>query len=168
MKRVLVIDTTILCVWLNVPGMTPCGPENDQWDNDRVQTKIDEEIQQGTLFVLPLASIIETGNHITHVHGDNYGLVNQFADFILNAADGNIPWAAFTAQSTLWSQDGLKALAQRWRITAISGQSMGDASIVDVAEYYAQAGCEVEILTADSGLRSYQPSSPIYVPRRRL
>ena len=28
MKSVLVIDTSILCVWLDVPGMNNCGPNN--------------------------------------------------------------------------------------------------------------------------------------------
>ena len=147
--------------------MTPCGPQEDNWDYNRVNAKIEEEMQQGTLFVLPLAVIIETGNHITHAPGDIYTHVNAFADFIFQAADGVIPWAAFTAQNSLWSSEGIKSLAQRWMATATSRQSFGDASIVDVAEYYAQAGYEVEILTADAGLRSYQPSVPIQVPRRR-
>lgn len=167
MSKVLVVDTTILCVWLRVPSMSPCGPQDDSWDYDRVNAKIEEERQAGTLFVLPLAAIIETGNHITHAPGDVYELANSFADFIIQAADGAIPWAAFTAQSYLWSSEGIKSLAERWRATAPSRQSLGDASIVDVAEYYAQAGNEVEILTADAGLRSYQPSVPIQVPRRR-
>lgn len=167
MKKVMVVDTSILCVWLNVPEMSPCGPQDDSWDNERVETKIEEERQNGTLFVLPLASIIETGNHITHVHGDIYSLVNNFVDFIVQAADGVIPWAAFTAQNSLWGPNGLKSLAQRWRNAAVSRQSLADASIVDVAEYYAQAGYDVEILTADTGLRAYQPVSPAITPRRR-
>lgn len=43
MKSVLVIDTSILCVWLDVPGMTNCGPDNDKWDKARVEAKINEE-----------------------------------------------------------------------------------------------------------------------------
>ena len=40
---------------------------------------------------------------------------------------------------------------------AVKGISIGDATIKDVAEYYAEAGYEVEILTGDVGLKSYQP-----------
>lgn len=163
----MIIDTSILCVWLRVPDMSPCGPQDNQWDYERVNAKIEEERQLGTLFVLPLAVIIETGNHITQARGDIYTLVNEFADFIIQSADGTIPWATFTAQSSLWNVDGIKSLAQRWRATGITRQSIGDASIVDVAEYYAEAGNDVEILTADEGLRSYQPISSIRVPRRR-
>ena len=67
----------------------------------------------------------------------------------------------------MWSSEGLRNLANRWRISAIYGQSLGDAAIVDVAEYYAQAGNDVEILTGDKGLKSYQPTLPQIIPRRR-
>ncbi len=29
MKKVLIIDTSILCVWLEVPGKDSCGPKDD-------------------------------------------------------------------------------------------------------------------------------------------
>ena len=45
--------------------------------------------------------------------------------------------------------------------------SLGDATIKDVAEYYAQMNNEVEILTGDSGLKSYEPVAKKIVPRRR-
>ena len=37
----------------------------------------------------------------------------------------------------------------------------------DVAEYYAQMGYGVEILTGDQGLKAYEPVTPVKVPRRR-
>ena len=43
MRKVLIIDTSILCVWLDVPAMDTCGPDNDQWNKDRVQQKIEVE-----------------------------------------------------------------------------------------------------------------------------
>ena len=64
MKRVLIIDTSILCVWLGVPALDSCGPATDKWDKQRVDEKIQAEEASHTTFVLPLATIIETGNHI--------------------------------------------------------------------------------------------------------
>lgn len=166
--KVLVIDTSILCLWLGVPDMDgPCGPEDDKWDRDRVNEKIAIEEREGTLFVLPLAVIIETGNHITHAKGDVFPYVNSFADFIEKTADGETPWAAFTQQNGLWDCNGLKVLANHWRTTASSRLSLGDVSIIEVAEFYAQLGKDVEILCADSGLKAYEPSKSIYKPRRR-
>lgn len=166
MKKVLILDTSILCTWLKVVGKETCGPDNDRWDYERVRDKIDTEIaSNSTLLVLPLAAIIETGNHIAQCSGDRHSLANSFADFIKNAANADTPWAAFTHQSNLWSRDGLYDLADRWKGTAVSGQSLGDASIVDVVKFYTDAGNEVEILTGDKGLKSYEPTS--MVPRRK-
>ena len=46
-----------------------------------------------------------------------------------------------------------------------SGQALGDASIVEVVNYYTDLGYRVEILTGDEGLKAYEPT--VEVPRRR-
>jgi hypothetical protein len=61
----------------------------------------------------------------------------------------------------------LKSLADDWPNLAARGVSIGDATIKTVAEYYARAGYEVEILTGDLGLKAYQPAQPTLTPRRR-
>lgn len=166
-KKVLIFDTSVLCVWLKVPGKETCGPEDNRLNYDVVNTKIEEEKNQGTTFVLPIASIIETGNHIAHSTGDRHVVGHAFADIISATADQISPWAAFTEQSELWKKENLKVLAERWKESVISGQSLGDASIVDVANYYASAEFEVEIFTGDKGLKAYEPSTPVVKPRRR-
>lgn len=40
--------------------METCGPDGEQWDYNRVAEKIDDEISQKSLLVLPLATLIET------------------------------------------------------------------------------------------------------------
>lgn len=166
-KKVLIFDTSVLCVWLRVPGKETCGPEDNRLNYDMVNAKIEEEKSQGTTFVLPIASIIETGNHIAHSTGDRHVVGHAFADIISATADQISPWAAFTEQSELWKKENLKVLAERWKESVISGQSLGDASIVDVANYYASAEFEVEIFTGDKGLKAYEPSTPVVKPRRR-
>lgn len=169
MRKVLIIDTSVLCVWLQVDGMESCGPDNDRWTYERVYKKIIEEQEKGTTFILPVATIIETGNHIAHARGDRYGMAERLADKIVDATNTTSPWAAFTEQKELWNNKGLASLAGRWKETAAGGQSLGDASIVDVANYYAEMGLEVEILTGDQGLKAYEPSEKRSVkqPRRR-
>lgn len=157
-KKVLIFDTSILCVWLKVSGMCSAGPDDDKWDFMRVKQKIDEEIENGTFFVLPLAVIIETGNHIAHAHDNRRKVAYAFADLMMKTSESASPWAAFTQQSELWNPEGLKNLALRWRDTAESGQSLGDASIVDVANYYYKMDYEVEIFTGDDGLKAFEPS----------
>ena len=144
-KKVLIFDTSVLCVWLRVPGKETCGPSNKPLTYHDVSKKIEDERQQHTTFVLPIASIIETGNHIAHSAGDKH----------------------FTEQSELWKKENLKELARKWRESVISGQSLGDASIVDVANYYSLAGFAVEIFTGDMGLKAYEPTVQMPIPRRR-
>lgn len=112
-KKVLIIDTSILCVWLKVPGKDSCGSGKNTITFKDVNEKIEQEKQRGTTFVLPIASIIETGNHIAHSSGDRWMLGNSFADMISEMADAKSPWAAFTAQNALWQPDKMKELAER-------------------------------------------------------
>ncbi|MCI8504561.1 MAG: hypothetical protein HFI67_00025 [Lachnospiraceae bacterium] len=165
-KKVLIIDTSILCVYLKVPFMETCGTDRDKWDYDRVAQKIDDEIRQKSLLVLPLATLIETGNHIAHASGERYILAKELAEIIVKAATAEEPWAAFTSQSELWSEENLKKLANEWPKLAASKISIGDTTIKDVAEFYTESGFKVEILTGDGGLKAYEPKA-IKVPRRR-
>lgn len=167
MRKVLIVDTSILCVWLAVPSMETCGPDNDKWDKKRVDELIAAEIEAKTTLVLPLATIIETGNHIAHI-GDNrrFKLAQELSRLIEKAADAESPWAAFTEQSHLWGPEGLRELAAEWPALAATGLSIGDMTIKTIADYYAEA-FEVEILTGDADLKAYQPVTPAPVPRRR-
>lgn len=168
-NKVLIMDTSVLCVWLKVPGKETCGSGADMLDYDKVNTKIQEEQVAGTTFVLPLASIIETGNHIAHASGDRHSFGVALADIISKTADEQSPWASFTKQGDLWKSDKLKSLAERWKETVVCGQSLGDASIVDVANYYSAASFDVEIYTGDKGLKAYEPQRQAFSslrPRR--
>ncbi|MBO1350150.1 MAG: hypothetical protein EBE86_023485 [Hormoscilla sp. GUM202] len=164
MKKILILDTSILCVWLQVPKMDTCGSDNDKWDFERVDNCIKEEIRASTTLVLPLATIIETGNHIAHAGTKRRQTAQALAEIMIKAADEKSPWAAFTHQSELWESEGLKNLVKSWPDLAVQKISIGDATIKTVAEYYAKMGFQVEILTGDMGLKAFEPMTP---PRRR-
>lgn len=167
MRKVLILDTSILCVWLKVPGMDNCGPEEEKWNSERVGAKIAAEEEDKTIFVLPLAGIIETGNHIAQAAHSRYKLGMDLADLMRKSANMESPWAAFSEQSALWSSEKLVELADNWPELAASGLSLGDATIREVAQYYAEMGFRVEILTGDEGLKAYEPVAPAQIPRRR-
>lgn len=168
MRKVLIIDTSVLCVWLEVPGLEVCGPDNDKWDKKRVDQKIGAEIDLNTTLVLPLATIIETGNHIAQAPHSRREKAIDLAELIRKSADARTPWAAFNDQSVLWTPEMLKELADEWPDLALRRLSLGDATIKEVAGYYAQnQGWRVEILTGDQGLKAHEPSVPVDMPRRR-
>lgn len=166
-KKVLVLDTSILCCWLQVTGKETAGNRDDQWNHDRIFTILVAERKAGSIFVLPIASLIETGNHIAQCNGDRHALATSLSQHLSDAADATSPWAAFTDQSPLWESPNLVKLAATWPALAVGGTSIGDATIKHVAEYYARAGYAVEILTGDQGLKAYEPLKPIVAPRRR-
>lgn len=166
-KRVLILDTSVLCCWLKVPGKDETGPVNDRWDHERINVLLVQERAKNSTFVLPIATLIETGNHIAQAPQYRFERASSLAGYLREAADAQSPWAAFTDQSQLWQAESLRALANTWPHLANGGLSIGDATIKDVAEYYAKAGYFVEILTADAGLKAYQPAQLVARPRRR-
>lgn len=166
-KKILVLDTSILCCWLRVPDKDTAGPNDNRWDFNRIDQLLVSERAQGSTFVLPIASLIETGNHIAQCKGNRYHLATTLTDHLKHTVDALSPWAAFTDQSALWEAKNLQELANAWPQLAVGGTSIGDATIKHVAEYYARAGYEVEILTGDEGLKAYESKKPKLVPRRR-
>jgi hypothetical protein len=166
-KSVLIIDTSVLCVWLQVPGFDSCGSGVQCWDFTRIDARIRSAVEMHFALVLPLATIIETGNHIAHARQLRRERALDLADLMRKAADETTPWAAFTEQADLWSGDNLKKLADTWPDLAAARLALGDATIKDVAEYYSAMGFEVSILSGDSQLAAFEPPRPPLVPRRR-
>jgi hypothetical protein len=167
-KKVVIFDTSVLCCWLKIPGKDTCGPKHDAWDFKRIEKKIIDEKKERSTFILPLAAIIETGNHITQTAGDRYVLAQLLAELIKKTAAGAEPWAVFSQQSHLWDNENLLKLADTWpELAAHQKLSIGDATIKDVADYYSASVCKVEILTGDQGLKRHEPTAPLSVPRRR-
>jgi hypothetical protein len=164
-KKVLIIDTSILCCLLCIPGKETCGSNDQQWNHANVKALLEEE--QDSVWVLPLASIIETGNHISQASHSRFELATEFAKILASAANATAPWTAFSEQSDLWSQASIISLCETWPTLAAAGTSIGDATIKSVAEYYARGGIPVEILTGDAGLKAYEPAQPALIPRRR-
>ena len=159
-RKVLIIDTSILCVWLEVPTKKECK----DWDKELVDELIKEEIKQNSILVLPLATIIETGNHIAHSKGNIFELAEKLSKLMIEAADETSPWAAFTEQSHLWSAEGLKKLAEEFPNFAVQQLAIGDITIKIIAEFYNEMGYMVEIATGDEQLKPYEQKS---LPRRR-
>ncbi|MCL2151846.1 MAG: hypothetical protein FWH57_02635 [Oscillospiraceae bacterium] len=165
MREILVIDTSILCVWLGVPGKESCGASDDIWDKARVNRVLDKEEKQGTKFVLPLAVIIETGNHIAQSQ-NSWECARALCDIVLKSIDSASPWIAFSQQDALWNPENLRRLANEWPKYAVSGLSFGDMTIKAIAELYAEARFKVRILTGDEGLKAFEPVAIEPIPRR--
>jgi hypothetical protein len=166
-KSVVVFDTSILCVWLKVPGLETCGPDQDRWDFKRVKQEIKKHLAAGSSLIIPLTTIIETGNHIAQATANRFAFAQKLGVIMQMAADAESPWAAFSEQADCWSPDNLKKLAEEWPHLAARKLSIGDATIKDVADYYSKMNYRVVLLTGDRQLAAYQPPAPRFTPRRR-
>ena len=167
MRKVLIFDTSVICCLLRVHGKDTAGRDEDRWDYDRISKLVNKERKNRSTFVLPLATIIETGNHISQAPSRRHESGVELCRMIGAAADAKSPWAPFTDQADLWSSGRLKQLAENWPDLAVARTSIGDATIKDVAEHYAAAGFDVEIVTGDAGLKAYEPLNPVMRPRRK-
>lgn len=167
MRRVVVFDTSVLCVLLAVPGKDTCGPHDDFWDQVRVDSFIREERSRRSVFVLPLATIIETGNHIAQAGSRRLETAQALMALLEMSLNEKEPWAAFSQQAELWGEERMRRLIEEWPRLSQSALSLGDATISAVADFYARTGAEVLIATGDQGLKAYQPTPPPRQPRRR-
>lgn len=170
MRRAIIIDTTILCVYLEIPGMKTCGKAPNVWDCALVNMQLDIDEEEDAVFVLPLATIVETGNHIAQIKTKpRKPYAEKFADLIRASVNETKPWAAFSDQVDLWSSEHLLKLADEFPILADQKIGVGDATIKNVADAYLETRLfKVEIFTGDGGLEAYQHTpKDFYTPRRR-
>ncbi len=167
MRKVVILDTSVLCVWLKIPHFDSCGSDSDKWNKERVDKKIEEEKRAKSTLVLPLATLIETGNHIAKAATHREEKAKALSEIMREIADERTPWAAFSDQSELWTPEKIKTLANSWPHEAAQKLSLADATIKNIAEFYSQTGYCVEILTGDKGLKAYEPTTPLEIPRRR-
>lgn len=124
--NVRIIDTSVLLNILNIP--------NRNQKHDEVTEEFKEVVNTDTL-ILPLAAIIETGNHISHI---NDGGVRRekailFSRFLEKTAKGEAPWVYYGEE--LDAED-LNKIAEEFPENAMIGTGIGDMSIIRAYEKY--------------------------------
>jgi hypothetical protein len=95
-----IIDTSVLCEFLEVPGM--CSNPKD------VQLELRIRAESGERFVVPIASVIETGNHIAQIKsGDRWAATQRFVALLEEAAAEGGP---FVLHRVSWDEEFLAEL----------------------------------------------------------
>ncbi len=155
MSSVCLIDTSIFLNFLNVPN---CNQERKKVLED-FQTYID----LGCEFLLPMATIIETGNHIAQ-NGD--GTIRRktalhFVEQVKAAFNETSPWKLCQFPKTdkilLWIDQFPNLTGQNKTPKKQEGTSFGDLSIIQ--EFHKACArfpmTEVFIWSLDSDLKMY-------------
>ena len=116
------------------------------------------------LMVIPMAAVIEVGNHIAQLPGsERRDRAVRFADFLRQSLSGTPPWVVSDAT---WDAGFLDELVQghahRPGLVDLcsGGVGTGDGSILLELERYRKrsdvpSGLPVELWSLDEGLRAY-------------
>lgn len=160
MKQVHFVDTSILCCLLRLPNFC------------EMYMEIEEEllgiISRGETLILPIASIIETGNHIAHISDGTTrrAIARKFAEYLRDTADNRAPWSLMHME---WTPDDLRKFADMFPDQAMRQIGFGDMSIIDAYEDYIKRtpGVSVRIWSTDAHLTAYSFNAPAIGRRSR-
>jgi hypothetical protein len=151
MKGLLLIDTSIMLEILGVPGKSSS-------DSD-IPRQFDAMLSSNeyTLY-LPIATVLETGNHISQIkakNGDVRRLIaQQFIKKVKMALDGTKPFKALA-----WEAAEMGPWLDRYPDFAQSRKSFGDLSIISQYEKLCNESPQdlpKKIWTKDGHLDSYR------------
>lgn len=155
MPVVSFVDTSVLCDLLKVPGKCQ--------RHDEVRAELARLHESGVQLVLPIASIIETGNHIAQAgrgHGRRAS-AKAFVELLRLTAEGGAPWVL---HSVAWDSrmlgllcDGPGDIGTFVEMAGTGALGAGDMAILAERELYAMrtAGIEVRVWTHDERLAAY-------------
>jgi hypothetical protein len=155
LPEVRFVDTSVLCDLLAVPGK--CQQQHSV--RDELQRLIEDRVQ----LVLPIATVIETGNHIAQAADgrSRRACAERFVALLRETAAGRLPWVL---HSVAWDAAMLEALCDGVQGTGsfveLAGAGLlgtGDLSILVERDLYRHrtSGIQVTLWTHDDRLRAY-------------
>lgn len=117
---IVLIDTSVFCNILPVPGLDQHRAE--------VMQEMESLIQDAATLLLPMASVLETGNHIAQLtNGQNRRRAAlRFCRQVQDAIDGTAPWTP----TPFWDLERLKLWLPEFPDHAMGQRGMGDLSII--------------------------------------
>ena len=121
MKAVAIVDTSIFCELLNIPNMNS--------SREKVIRKFKNLIDEDTSFLLPMAAVYETGNHIAQLPdgGNRRRFAEVFVEQVQQAIRGEAPWIILQVPTL----EEIGMWLNKFPDSAMRTASMGDLSIVE-------------------------------------
>ena len=147
MSAVVLVDTSILTNVLRVPSK--CDQHVD------VMTQLEDRINAGDQLMLPIATVLETGNHIGQ-NGDGASrraCASRFVDVVKQAAEESVPWTIVPLPETGDMVSWLDGFPDR----AMRAVGIGDVSIIRAWEDACARfqGSRVTIWSLDQHLQGF-------------
>jgi hypothetical protein len=154
MADVRFVDTSVLCDLLKVPGKCQ--------KHEEVLAELEALVKSGVQLVLPIGSVIETGNHIAQAAGSGRrASAEAFVKVLRLTANGGAPWVL---HSVAWDGrmlelicDGPEQVGAFVDIAGNGTMGAGDVAILaECALFSARtAGVDVKVWTHDVNLAAY-------------
>ena len=152
MRAVAIVDTSIFCEILNIPGMSG--------QHDTVVKTLMDLIKKDTNLLLPMAAVYETGNHIAHLTdgGHRRKFAQLFTEQVRKAITGEAPWQIMQLPDIEEVKEWLSGFPDE----AMRNVSMGDLSIKKEWEKMRikTPNYRVFIWSLDSDLKGYDYNPP--------
>ncbi len=160
MADVIFIDTSVLLCILDVPG-------KNQDREPIVEEFADLATGAGNTLILPVATIVETGNHIAQLPDGTVrrNRMTKLSEILSMSASATPPWVVGKADwSPAFVQDLVTGLPEihvgSLVELATRGVGVGDASILHEAQAYrastnTPSGQRVRIWSLDAGLSAF-------------
>ena len=151
---IIIIDTSIFLNILNVP--------NRNQEYQQVTKDFEKYIKLGASFILPIATVIETGNHIAQ-NGDGTQrrkIADKFCKAVTDALTGEAPYtiSPFPSNQEIqqWLNEFPDLAGKNKSDRKLEGTSLGDLTIIKEFEKIRakHGGQEIMIWTLDSGFES--------------
>lgn len=159
--RVSIIDTSILVNILDIPSMNQ--------DREIVLSEFRQLLDdESHILILPLATIIETGNHIAHIVDGNIRRekAKLMSDYLKKTANNDAPWQFYGKEL---SKEDLIKLAEEFTDSATRRTGLGDLSIIRAYYKYKEtvpAIGTIRIWSLDAHLANFTDEMSI-PPRRK-
>lgn len=153
MKAVKLIDTSILCELLKIPG------KSDPTISEKVKKEFVRQAKKDVRFILPLATVVETGNHIAQNGDGNIrrAKAQELVDFVNQSLEQESPFLP----PPFWQAEDLRTWMARFPDAAMREIGLGDVSIQRDLErakelLHLPTDVPIEIWSKDCHL-SFQP-----------
>jgi hypothetical protein len=153
MRPITFIDTSVLCNIIPVPGFAQ--------DEAKIRAELKDLIDSQTSFILPITSVIETGNHISQLPNgaQRRQAADKFAKLLNLVRLNKTPWILHDIP---WNQDFLGEFLSgadtgvAFVDHAVQQLGAGDLCILTERRLYeTRTRIRADIWTLDANLSSY-------------
>jgi hypothetical protein len=166
-SAIAVLDTGVLCCWLEVPGRETAGSEPGLWNNARANEEISRIIALNGTIVLPNSVIVETARHISMAQHSRRTKAMQLLDRALASLDGTSPWQRFEERGRLWDRQWYDEARRIWPDLANRRISLTDYSVLSIVRYFRNLGIACSLLTTEQYLENEAAGIAVAAIERR-